>query len=90
MYAMQQADWHAPRPLTSPAQSAGVASSSGRGMKEQEATAVASHQGLGLPTQQEVDGEGSGIMQHQNAGQLPSEGGREPRDLPPAYESIRQ
>ncbi|KAG1728545.1 hypothetical protein EDB19DRAFT_155971 [Suillus lakei] len=89
MYAMQQADWHNPRPLTSPAPSVSNTSSSSRAMKEREA--AAGRQGLGLATQQEVDGEGSGVVQHQDAGQAPSEEeGGEPRDIPPAYESIRQ
>ncbi|KAG1840615.1 hypothetical protein F4604DRAFT_1961344 [Suillus subluteus] len=65
------------------------ASSSGRGMKERETAATASRQGLVLPTQQEVDSEGSDAVQHQDAGQAPSEEG-EPRDVPPAYESIGQ
>ncbi|KAG2356023.1 hypothetical protein BDR07DRAFT_1464256 [Suillus spraguei] len=85
-YAMQQADWHTPRPLTSPAQSVSNASSSSRGMKERETASAAGRQGRSLPTQQEVDGEGSGAVQHQDAGQVPSEEGR---DVPPAYESIR-
>jgi hypothetical protein len=57
-------------------------------MKEREA--AAGRQGLGLATQQEVDGEGSGVVQHEDAGQAHSEEGGEPRDVPPAYESIRQ
>ncbi|KAG1809167.1 uncharacterized protein BJ212DRAFT_1484677 [Suillus subaureus] len=91
MYPMQQAGWHTPRPLTSPAPrvSNASASSSGHGMKERGAAATAGRQGLALPTQQEVDGEGSGAVQHQDAGQAPSEEG-EPIDVPPAYESIRQ
>ncbi|KAG1799953.1 uncharacterized protein BJ212DRAFT_1581684 [Suillus subaureus] len=91
MYPMQQAGWHTPRPLTSPAPrvSNASASSSGHGMKERGAAATAGRQGLALPTQQEVDGEGSGAVQHQDAEQAPSEEG-EPIDVPPAYESIRQ
>lgn len=59
-------------------------------MKEREAAAGGGRQGLALATQQEVDGEGSGVVQHQDAGQAHSEeGGEEPRDVPPAYESIR-
>lgn len=89
MYAMQQADWHNPRPLTSPAPSVSNTSSSSRAMKEREA--AAGRQGLGLATQQEVDGEGSGVVQHEDGGQAHSEEeGGEPRDVPPAYESIRQ
>lgn len=80
MYATQQAD--TPRPLTSPASSV-VASSSGRMMKEQEV--AAGRQSLGLSTQQEADGEGSGVVQHRDAGQAL---GEEMRDIPPAYESI--
>lgn len=90
MYAIQQTDWHTPRPLASPAQSLSNASSSSRGMKERETAAAAGRQGLSLPTQQEVDGEGSGAVQHQDAGQAPSEEGRESRDVPPAYESLRE
>lgn len=80
MYATQQAD--TPRPLTSPGSSV-VASSSGRMMKEQEV--AAGRQSLGLSTQQEADGEGSGVVQHRDAGQAL---GEEMRDIPPAYESI--
>lgn len=90
MYAMQQQDWHNPRPMTSPPPSVTNTSSSGRAMKEMEAQ---SRQGLGLATQHEVDGEGqgSGVVQHQDAGRAPgSEEGEPPRDIPPAYDSIRQ
>ncbi|KAG1723749.1 hypothetical protein EDB19DRAFT_1915934 [Suillus lakei] len=46
---------------------------------------------LGLATQQEVDVEGFGIVQHQDVGQSSSqEEGGELKDVPPAYESIRQ
>jgi hypothetical protein len=85
---MQQADWHNPYPLTSPAPSVSNASTSSRAMKEREA--AAGRQGLGLATQHEVDGEGSGVVQHQDAGQVHSEEEGEPRDIPPAYDSIRQ
>lgn len=85
-YAMQQGDWYNPRPLTSPAPSVTNTSSSGRATKEREA---AGRQGLGLATQQEVDGEGSGVVQHQDAGRAQSEEEGEQRDIPPAYESIR-
>ncbi|KAG2032397.1 hypothetical protein BDR03DRAFT_1015279 [Suillus americanus] len=82
-YAMQ-------RPLTSPPRVSNTsASSSGHGMKERETAATAGRQGLVLPTQQEVDSQGSGAVQHQDAGQAPSEGG-ELGDVPPAYESIGQ
>jgi hypothetical protein len=89
MYATQQADSAAPRPLTSPATSVG-ASSSGRMMKEQQAAAAAGRQGPGLSTQQEVDSEGSGVVQHRDAGQAFGAEGGELRDVPPAYESITQ
>ncbi|KAG1837095.1 hypothetical protein DFJ58DRAFT_816666 [Suillus subalutaceus] len=56
-------------------------------MKEREA--ASGRQGLDLATQQEVDGEGSGVVQHQDAGRVHSEEG-EPRDIPPAYDSIWQ
>ncbi|KAG2067978.1 hypothetical protein BDR04DRAFT_1104189 [Suillus decipiens] len=89
VYPMQQTDWHNPRPLTSPDPSVSNASSSSRAMKEREA--AAGRQGLGLATQQEVDGEGSGgVVQHQDGGQVHSEEETEPRDIPPAYDSIRQ
>ncbi|KAG1873961.1 hypothetical protein F4604DRAFT_1925527 [Suillus subluteus] len=55
--------------------------------KEREA--ASGRQGQGLATQQEVDGEGSGVVQHQDAGRVHSEEG-EPRDIPPAYDSIWQ
>jgi hypothetical protein len=38
---------------------------------------------------QEVNGEGSGVVQHQDAGRIPSEEGLL-RDIPPAYDSIMQ
>ncbi|KIK38892.1 hypothetical protein CY34DRAFT_14763 [Suillus luteus UH-Slu-Lm8-n1] len=85
IHATQQAD--TPRPLTSPASSV-VASSSGRMMKEQEA--AADRQGFGLSTQQEAEGEGSGVVQHRDAGQALGEERGEMRDVPPAYESISQ
>ena len=88
MYTMQQADWHNPRPMTSPPPSVSNTSSSGRAMKEMEAQA--SRQGLGLATQQEDEGEGSGVVQHQDAGRAPTDEGDPPRDIPPAYDSIRQ
>ncbi|KAG1737981.1 hypothetical protein EDB19DRAFT_1909426 [Suillus lakei] len=79
MFAMQQADSHSPRPLTSPHASASNTASSVREMKEREA--AAGRQGVGLATQQEIDGEG----------QAPAEGaGGELGDVPPAYESISQ
>ncbi|KAG1727050.1 hypothetical protein EDD22DRAFT_1054266 [Suillus occidentalis] len=87
MYATQQADSATPRPFTSLASSVG-ASSSGRMMKEQEV--AAGRQGFGLSTQQEADGEGSGVVQHRDAGQALGEEGGEMRDVPPAYESISQ
>lgn len=91
MYAMQQQDWHNPRPMTSPPPSVSNTSSSGRAMKEMEAQS--GRQGLGLATQHEVDveGQGSSVVQHQDAGRAPgSEEGEPPRDIPPAYDSIRQ
>ncbi|KAG2117600.1 hypothetical protein DEU56DRAFT_159840 [Suillus clintonianus] len=83
---LQQTDLDNPRPLTRPAPSVSN-TSSGREMNDQEA--AAGRQGLALTTQQEVDGEGSGV-EHHDAGQAQNdEGGEEPRDVPPAYESIR-
>jgi hypothetical protein len=52
---MLQVDWHNPRPL----------SSSGHAIKETEA---ADHRGPDLAMHQEVNGEGSGVIQHQDAG----------------------
>ncbi|KAG1728542.1 hypothetical protein EDB19DRAFT_1832700 [Suillus lakei] len=47
--------------------------------------------GISLATQQEVDVESSSIVQHQDAGQsFSQEEGGELKDVPPAYESIRQ
>lgn len=89
MYATQQADSATPRPLTSPASSVG-ASSSGRVTKVQEVAAAAGRQGPGLATQQEVDGEGSDVVQHRDAGQALGVEEGELRDVPPAYESISQ
>jgi len=90
MYPMQQGDWYNPRPATSPPPSVSNTSSSGRAMKEMEAQS--GRQGLGLATQHEMDGEGSGgVVQHEDAGQAPAEEESEPpRDIPPAYDSIRQ
>lgn len=83
MYGTQQTD-PTHHLLTSPASSVG-ASSSGRVMKEQEV--AVGRQGPSLSTQQEVDGEGSGVVQHRDAGQALGEEGGELRDVPPAYES---
>lgn len=85
MYATQQ-NSTTRRPLTSPASSVGA--SSGRVMKQQEV--AAGRQGPSLSTQQEADGEGSGVVQHRDAGQALEEEGGELRDVPPAYESISQ
>jgi hypothetical protein len=73
---MPQIDRHNPRPL----------SSSGHAIKETEA---ADHRGPDLAMHQEVNGEGSGVVQHQDAGRIPSEEGLL-RDIPPAYDSIMQ
>jgi len=89
VYAMQQGDWHNPHPMTSPPPSVSNTSSSGRAMKEREA--MEGRQGLGLATQHETDGEGSGVVQHQDAGLAPGEEeGEPPRDIPPSYDSIRR
>ncbi|KAJ8588821.1 hypothetical protein M405DRAFT_819062 [Rhizopogon salebrosus TDB-379] len=74
--AMPQADWCNPHPL----------SSSGHAIKETEA---ADHRGPDLAMRQEVNGEGSGVVQHQDAGRIPSEEGLL-RDITPAYDSIMQ
>jgi hypothetical protein len=73
---MPQVDCHIPRPL----------SSSGDAIKETEA---ADHRWPDLAMHQEVNGEGSGVVQHQDAGRTPSEVGLL-RDVPPAYDSIMQ
>ncbi|OJA15648.1 hypothetical protein AZE42_12819 [Rhizopogon vesiculosus] len=76
--AMPQADWHSQRPP----------SPSGHAMKERE---IVGHQGLEFAMQQEVHGDGSVMVQHQDAGRVPSEGGSILlSDIPPAYESIVQ
>ncbi|OAX39047.1 hypothetical protein K503DRAFT_782441 [Rhizopogon vinicolor AM-OR11-026] len=76
--AMPQADWHRQRPP----------SPSGHVMKERE---VVGHQGFEFAMQQEVHGDGSVMVKHQNAGRVPSEGGSILlSDIPPAYESIVQ
>jgi hypothetical protein len=73
---MPQVDRHNPRPL----------SSSGQAIKETEA---ADHRGPDLAMHQEVSGEGSGVVQHQDAGRIPREEVLL-RDVPPAYDSIMQ
>ncbi|KAG2356021.1 hypothetical protein BDR07DRAFT_1424465 [Suillus spraguei] len=88
MHQMQHADQHHQFPITSPAPIVTMTPpSSSHTTKEIEA---AGRQGLGLATQQEVDGEGSGVVQHQDGGRVHSEEEGEPRDIPPAYDSIRQ
>ncbi|KAJ8586600.1 hypothetical protein M405DRAFT_823092 [Rhizopogon salebrosus TDB-379] len=47
------------------------------------------HRWPDLAMHQEVNGEGSGVVQHQDAGRIPSEEGLL-RDIPPAYDSIIQ
>jgi hypothetical protein len=73
---MPQADCRNPRPL----------SSSGHAIKDME---TADHRGPDLAMHQDVNGEGSGVVQHQDAGRIPSEAGLL-RDIPPAYDSIMQ
>lgn len=88
MHQMQHVDQHHQFPITSPAPIVTMTPpSSSHTMKDREATG---RQGLGLATQQEVDGEGSGVVQHQDGGRVHSEEVGEPRDIPPAYDSIRQ
>jgi hypothetical protein len=60
---------------------------------EQVQPARGNHSPLGhdLATQQEVDGDGSGVVQRQDAGHVPSESGEVLlRDIPPTYDSIVQ
>jgi hypothetical protein len=73
---MSQVDWHNLRPL----------SSSGNAIKDTE---TADHRWPDLAMHQEVNDEGSGVVQHQDAGRIPSEEGLL-RDIPPAYDSIMQ
>ncbi|OAX35512.1 hypothetical protein K503DRAFT_773397 [Rhizopogon vinicolor AM-OR11-026] len=86
MHAMQQADWRNSPLMTTPLPSVS-STSAGRVTKEMEAQAGL--QSLWLAPLQEVEGEGSGVVQHQDAGRALSEG-QPPRDIPPAYDSIRQ
>jgi hypothetical protein len=73
---MPQADWDNMRALPS----------SGRVIKESEAV---DHRAANLSMHREVNGEGSGVVQHRDAGRVPSEEGLL-RDIPPAYDSIMQ
>ncbi|KAJ8588813.1 hypothetical protein M405DRAFT_819049 [Rhizopogon salebrosus TDB-379] len=50
---------------------------------------AADHRGPNLAMHQEVNGEGSGVVQHRDARHKPSEEGLL-RDIPPAYDSIMQ
>ncbi|KAJ8585776.1 hypothetical protein M405DRAFT_824403 [Rhizopogon salebrosus TDB-379] len=50
---------------------------------------AADHRGPDLAMHQEFNGEGSGVVQHQDSGRIPSEEGLL-RDIPPVYDSIIQ
>jgi hypothetical protein len=60
--------------------------SSSRAMKKREA--AAGRQGLGLATQQEVDGEASGVVQHEDGGQAHNEEKAENREMFPLHMSL--
>jgi hypothetical protein len=89
MYGTGPVDWHTPRPGVSPPPSTvSNNTSSTRATKEREAMGRGT--GLTLATQQEA-AEGSGdVVVHQDAGRAPAEEQAPPREIPPAYESIRQ
>lgn len=100
MYGAAPADWHAPRPGTSPPPSTvPSASVSSRSAKEREAAGGSSAYGLGLATQHEVPegsesasgpaaGSSAGVVVHQDAGRAPEEV-ETPQEIPPAYDSIQ-
>ena len=92
MYGTGPVDWHNPRPGVSPPPSTvSYNTTSTRAAKEREAMGRSGQgTGLGLATQQET-AEGSGdVVVHQDAGRAPIEEHAPPREIPPAYESIRQ
>ncbi|KIJ64189.1 hypothetical protein HYDPIDRAFT_167943 [Hydnomerulius pinastri MD-312] len=94
MYGAAPADWHNPRPMTSPAPSTVpsvvTTATSARSAKEREAAGrSAQGMGLGLATQHEAP-EGSGdVVVHQDGGRAPSDEQPGPREIPPTYDSIR-
>lgn len=92
MYGTGPVDWHSPRPGVSPPPSTvSNTTSSTRATKEREAMGRGGQgMGLTLATQQEA-AEGSGdVVVHQDAGRAPAEEHAPPREIPPAYDSIRQ
>ena len=92
MYGTGPVDWHSPRPGVSPPPSTvSNNTSSTRTTKEREAMGRGGQGiGLALATQHEAP-EGSGdVVVHQDAGRAPAEEHTPPREIPPAYDSIRQ
>ncbi|KAG6377964.1 hypothetical protein JVT61DRAFT_14758 [Boletus reticuloceps] len=92
MYGTGPVDWYSPRPGASPPPSTvSNTTSSTRAAKEREAMGRGGQgRGLTLGTPQEA-AEGSGdVVVHQDAGRAPIEEHAPPREIPPAYESIRQ
>ncbi|KAF8126270.1 hypothetical protein EV363DRAFT_1418818 [Boletus edulis] len=92
MYGTGPQDWYSPRPGASPPPSTvSNTTSSTRAAKEREAMGRGGQgRGLTLGTPQEA-AEGSGdVVVHQDAGRAPIEEHAPPREIPPAYESIRQ
>lgn len=88
MYSTGPGDWQASRP--SPPSTASYNTTSTRAAKEREAMGRSGQgQGLGLATQREA-AEGSDVVVHQDAGRAPIEEHAPPKEIPPAYESIRQ
>lgn len=100
MYGTAPADWHAPRPGSSPPPSTvPSASASSRSAKEREAAGGRDVYGLGLATQHEAPegsestpgpaaGSSAGVVVHQDAGRAPEEVDT-PQEIPPAYDSIQ-
>lgn len=101
MYGTAPADWHAPRPGSSPPPSTvPSASASSRSAKEREAAGGRSAYGLGLATQHEAPegsgsvlgssgGSGAGVVVHQDAGRAPDAEAEAPQEIPPSYDSIQ-
>ncbi|KAG6333977.1 hypothetical protein ID866_5113 [Astraeus odoratus] len=106
MYGTAPADWHTPRPGSSPPPST-VPSGSSRSAKEREAMGERGGFGLGLATQHEVpegssssaagasgpgaEAGGSGrVVVHQDAGRAPEGEEETPQEIPPSYDSIQQ
>lgn len=95
LYGTGPVDWSTPRPGASPPPSTvSYNTTSTRAAKEREAMGRIGQrqgqgQGLGLATQQEAAEGSGGVVVHQDAGRAPSEEHVPPKEIPPAYESIR-